>query len=72
VESAGPRVKLLLGLVFLVVCWPLGLALLVLYPAAWLVLLPFRVVGFTVEGVLRLVKEIFLLPARLIRGVGRR
>jgi hypothetical protein len=65
-------VKLLLGLVFLVVCWPLGLALLVLYPVAWLVLLPFRVVGFTVEGVLRLVKEIFLLPARLIRGVGRR
>jgi hypothetical protein len=37
-----------------------------------LVLLPFRIVGFTLEGVLRLVKEIFLLPARLIGGIGRR
>ena len=64
--------KLLLGLVLLIVCWPLGLALLVLYPVAWLLLLPFRVVGFTVESVLRLVKEIFLLPARLIGGIGRR
>jgi hypothetical protein len=65
-------VKLFLGLVLLIVCWPLGLALLVLYPIAWLLLLPFRVVGFTLEGVLRLVKEIFLLPARLIGGIGRR
>ncbi len=64
--------KLLLGLMLLIVCWPLGLALLVLYPVAWLLLLPFRVVGFTVDGVLRLVKEIFLLPARLIGGIGRR
>ncbi len=64
--------KLLLGLMLLIVCWPLGLALLVLYPVAWLLLLPFRVVGFTVGGVLRLVKEIFLLPARLIGGIGRR
>ena len=63
--------KLLLGLVLLVVCWPLGLGVLVLYPVAWL-LLPFRIVGFTLEGVLRLVKEIFLLPARLIGGIGRR
>jgi len=64
--------KLLLGLVLLIVCWPLGLALLVLYPIAWLLLLPFRIVGFTLEGVLRLVKEIFLLPARVIGGIGRR
>jgi hypothetical protein len=65
-------VKLFLGLVLLIVCWPLGLALLVLYPIAWLLLLPFRVVGFTLGGVLHLVKEIFLLPARLIGGTGRR
>jgi len=64
--------KLLLMLALLLVCWPLALALLVLYPIAWLVLLPFRIVGFTVEGLLSLIKEIFLLPARIIGGIGRR
>ena len=50
-----------------VFCWPLALVALVLYPIVWLVLLPFRLVGIAVEGVLRLVWELITLPVRVIR-----
>ena len=49
-----------------VVCWPLALLALVLYPLVWLVLLPFRLVGFAVGGVLAFLKGLFFLPARLL------
>ncbi len=52
-----------------VFCWPLALAALFLYPIVWLLLLPFRIVGIAVEGVLELVSGIILLPARLLRAV---
>jgi hypothetical protein len=58
----------LLWCILLVFCWPLALLALVLYPLVWLLLLPFRVVGIAVDGVLRLLKEIVLLPARALRG----
>jgi hypothetical protein len=58
----------LLWCILLVMCWPLALAGLVLYPLVWLVLLPFRIVGIAVGGVLELVKGIIFLPARLLRG----
>jgi hypothetical protein len=58
----------LLWCILLVMCWPLALAALVLYPLVWLVLLPFRIVGIAVGGVLELVKGIIFLPARLLRG----
>ena len=58
----------LLWLLLLVVCWPLALLALVLYPLIWLLLLPFRLLGFAVEGVFGLVKGLFLLPARLLGG----
>ncbi len=57
----------LLWLILLLVCWPLALLALVLYPLIWLLLLPFRLLGFAVEGVFGLVKALFLLPARLLR-----
>jgi hypothetical protein len=60
--------KLLLWLILLVLCWPLALLALVLYPVVWLLLLPFRLVGIAVDGVLELVKAIILLPARLLGG----
>jgi hypothetical protein len=60
--------KFLLWLILLVVCWPLALLALVLYPIVWLLLLPFRLLGIAVEGVLGLVKAVILLPARLLRG----
>jgi hypothetical protein len=58
----------LLWLLLLVVCWPLALLALVLYPIVWLILLPFRVVGVAVDGVLRLLAAIVLLPVRVLRG----
>ena len=60
--------KFLLWLILLVVCWPLALLALVLYPIVWLLTLPFRIVGIAVGGVLELVKAILFLPARVLRG----
>ena len=51
-----------------IVCWPLALMALVLYPFVWLLLLPFRVVGIAVGGVLDLLKTLLFLPARLLGG----
>ena len=62
--------KFLLWLILLVVCWPLALLALVLYPFVWLILLPFRLLGIAVGGVLALVKAVIFLPARLVRGPG--
>jgi hypothetical protein len=63
--------KFLLWLILLVLCWPLALLALVLYPLVWLVLLPFRLLGIAVGGVLALVKAVIFLPARLLRGPGQ-
>ncbi len=62
-------VRLLLWLLLLVLCWPLALAALVLYPLVWLVLLPFRVLGVAVEGILHVLRALFLLPARALRAL---
>jgi hypothetical protein len=62
-------IKFLLWCILLVFCWPLALLALVLYPLVWLLLLPFRIVGITVDGVLELVKAIILMPARVLRAV---
>ena len=64
-------VKLLLWCVLFILCWPLALAALLLYPVLWLLLLPFRIVGMAVEGVLSLVWAVLTLPARLL-GAGPR
>jgi len=62
-------VKFLLWCILLVICWPLALLALILYPLVWLILLPFRIVGIAVEGVLELVWAVITLPARLIRAI---
>ena len=59
----------LLWCLLLVLCWPLAILALVLYPIVWLILLPFRLVGIAVEGVLKLVWAIVTLPFTLIRRV---
>lgn len=61
-------IKFLLWCLLLILCWPLALLALVLYPLVWLLLLPFRLVGIVVDGVLELLRSIILLPARLLRG----
>ena len=60
--------KFLLWLILLVLCWPVALLGVVLYPIVWLLLLPFRLVGIAVEGVFGLLKGLILLPARLLSG----
>lgn len=65
-------VKFLLWCILLFFCWPLALVALVLYPIVWLLLLPFRIVGIAVEGVLELVWAVVTLPARLLGGKPRR
>ena len=62
-------VKFLLFCILLVLCWPLALVALILYPLVWLLLLPFRLVGIAVGGVLELVRAIIFFPARVLRGV---
>jgi len=61
-------VKFLLWCILLVLCWPLALLALVAYPLIWILLIPFRLAGIAVEGVLALVWGILMLPARLLRG----
>lgn len=61
-------VKFLLWLLLFVLCWPLALLALLLYPVVWLLTLPFRLVGIAVEGVFDLLRGILLLPGRLLRG----
>ena len=59
--------KFLLWCLLLFFCWPLALLALVLYPLVWLLLLPFRIVGIAVGGVLELVWAVITLPARVLR-----
>ena len=61
--------KFLLWCILAVLCWPLALAALVLYPLIWLVLLPFRLVGIAVEGALELVMAVITLPVRVLRAI---
>jgi hypothetical protein len=61
--------KVLLFLILLVLCWPLALLALLLYPLVWLLLLPFRLLGIAVEGALALVAELLFLPVRLLRAI---
>jgi hypothetical protein len=61
-------IHFLLFLILLVLCWPLAIVALLLYPLIWLVLLPFRILGFAVEGVFAFIKALFLLPARVLGG----
>jgi len=65
----GPEadvVKFLLWLILFVLCWPLALAALLLYPIVWLFLLPFKLVGIAVGGVFSLLRAVVFLPARLL------
>jgi len=62
-------VKFLLWCILFVMCWPLALVALVMFPIIWLLLLPFRIVGIAVGGALALVTAIIFLPARMLRAI---
>jgi len=59
---------ILLWCLLFVMCWPLALLALVAYPFVWLLLLPFRIAGIAVHGVLELIWALVMLPARLLRA----
>lgn len=61
-------IRFILWCILFVLCWPLALLALVLYPLVWLLLLPFRIVGIAVEGVLLLVWGLITFPGRVLRG----
>jgi hypothetical protein len=61
-------IKFLLWCILLVLSWPLALLALGLYPIVWVLLLPFRIVGIAVGGVLELLRAVIMLPARVLRG----
>jgi hypothetical protein len=63
--------KLLLWLVLLLLCWPLALLALILWPIVWVISLPFRILGIACEGVFALLRAIVMLPARLLGGARR-
>lgn len=58
----------LIWCILLIVCWPVALMALLLYPLVWLLLLPFRILGIAVDGVLELVKALIMLPVRVLGG----
>ncbi|MBC8358180.1 MAG: hypothetical protein H8E54_04425 [Candidatus Aminicenantes bacterium] len=64
-------IKFLLWLILLVLCWPLALLALLLFPIVWLLLLPFRLIGITLNAALDLFKAIITLPARVLKGPRR-
>ena len=64
-------VKFLLWLILFILCWPLALLALFLYPIVWLLLLPFRLAGIVVGGVFDFLWALVTLPARLLRGMRR-
>ena len=61
--------KFLLWCILFVLCWPLALLALVLYPVVWLLTLPFRIVGIAVGGILALIWSVITLPARVLRKI---
>ena len=61
----------ILWLILAVLSWPLALLALIAYPIVWLLVLPFRIIGISVNGVLDAVRAVFMLPGRLL-GTGRR
>ena len=61
-------IKLLLWVILLILCWPLALLVLLLWPIVWLLSIPFRLIGITVQGVFELFRAIVLLPSRLLGG----
>jgi hypothetical protein len=63
----------LLSFTLLVIfCWPIALLLAIFVPFLWLLSIPFRIVGFVLEGLLAFIRQLFLLPARLLENIGAR
>ncbi|MCU0369577.1 MAG: hypothetical protein MUF39_12180 [Cyclobacteriaceae bacterium] len=62
-------IGLVLWFILFVICWPIALIMLVLFPFVWLILLPFRIVGFTLDVVFSVIKGILLFPFKLVKAI---
>jgi hypothetical protein len=62
-------IGLVLWFILFVICWPIALIILVLFPFVWLILLPFRIVGFTLDVVFSVIKGILLFPFKLVKAI---
>jgi hypothetical protein len=60
--------KFLLWLILLILCWPLALLALIFYPIIWILMLPFRLIGLTMDALFQFLKTLLMLPARVLRG----
>jgi hypothetical protein len=65
----GIMIKFLLWCVLFILCWPVAVMAILLYPIVWLILLPFRLVGIAVHGALELVVALISLPVRMLRAI---
>ena len=68
----SPVLALVGWLILLVLCWPVALLALILWPLVWLISLPFRLIGITFEALFALLRAVLLLPARVLGGAPRR
>lgn len=62
-------IALALWFILFVICWPIALVMIILFPLVWLFLLPFRIVGFTLEVVFSLIKAVLLFPFKLVKAI---
>lgn len=62
-------IRFLLWCILLLICWPLAVLAVILYPIIWVLMLPFRLVGITIDALFQLIRAIFLLPSRILRGL---
>jgi len=59
----------LLFCILAVLCWPLALLALILFPVVWLLLLPFKLLGMAIAGVFELIGALFMLPAKIVKAI---
>jgi hypothetical protein len=61
----------ILWIILFVLCWPVAVAAVILYPFFWLLMLPFRIIGITVDGLFAFLRSLIFLPAKIINGFGK-
>lgn len=61
-------IAIVLWCLLLVVCWPLAIVLIFLFPLIWLILLPFRIVGLTIEVLFKFIGAVLMFPFRLLKS----
>ncbi len=64
-------ISFLLWVILLILCWPIAIILIILYPLFWLLTIPLRLIGITVEAILKFISALLMLPFRILRGPAR-